>query len=211
MNTFHRTTALLLITVTILLNAGDGIVPAAATSPSIASPATPIVESATEAAQLSLINASVEQTELVTEAIAQFEDAGLDLPPLEIEFHDDDARCKGFEGIHRPAPRDQLVEADRILMCNRMKIILLHELAHAWKHHNLSEETRAAFAEHWDLDNWNDMAAAWGDRAVERAAHTIAFTLNQHDPNVSAGVLRYLCGYELLTGRTTEIHSEVSC
>lgn len=213
MNTSHRTSLFLLIAILLTIGGlldGVGTTIAAAAAPT-ESAAKLVVEPTPPAAPLTLINASTKDVDLVDEAIAQFDAAGLTLPPVEIEFFKDSKGCKGHEGIHQPAQRGQVAVADRIVICNRMKIILLHELAHAWKHHNLSEETRVQFTQHWELENWNDKSDAWGDRGVERAAHTIAFTLNQQDPNVSDGVRRYVCGYELLTGRTTAIHSDVAC
>ena len=154
---------------------------------------------------------TTEQSNLVAEAIAQFDDAGLQLPAVQIEFYDGNDGCRGHAGFFVAAPRNPEPFIDRIAICSHNQLTLLHELAHVWMHHNLDDETKNAFTTHWGLDGWNNSHDAWGDRGVERAAQTIAFTLNQSEPTDSESILRYICGYELLTGSTIEIHTKVAC
>ena len=174
----------------------------APSAPADAHPSTP---------QLTLVGANLEQEQRTEEAIAQFSAAGLDLPPLRIEFHETTDGCRGYAGLYTPAKAEAAPQVDRIQMCNELEVVLLHELAHAWKHHNLTEETKQAFASHWGLERWNDKSDSHLDRGVERAAHTIAFTLNHTGGTPSDNVLRYICGYELLTGRTLPVHQVVEC
>lgn len=214
MNTFHHITAALLTTLTIGLIPAGQTAPAEAAEP-ITAPATPTVATeiveAPAPAQLALVDATAEQADMVDAAIAQFDAAGLELPALQIEFYNGNEGCNGHAGLFLAESRDPEANVDRITICSQMKVILLHELAHAWKHHNLDDGTREAFTAHWGLDGWNDSHDAWGDRGIERAAHTIAFTLNQAETTDSESVLRYVCGYELLTGDTIEIHTKVKC
>lgn len=211
MNTFQAATAALMTTIIMVLMPANqtGAIEPVTTPIAVITPE--VVEPVEAPAQLTLINANTEQTATVAESISLFEAANLELPPLQIEFHDTAEGCKGHEGFYRPVTAERPALTDRIDICNRLTVILLHELAHAWKHHNLDSETKDAFTAHWGLDDWNDKTDAHGDRGVERAAHTIAFTLNQSEPTVSESILRYICDYELLTGSTLEIHTHVDC
>ena len=92
-----------------------------------------------------------------------------------------------------------------------MPSILLHELGHAWVRDGASAETRARFLEHWGLDSWNDRNDDWSDRGVERAADTIAYTLLQTEPTDNPNILRFVCGYELLTGLPVPIEARTTC
>ena len=56
-------------------------------------------------------------------------------------------------------------------------LVGLHEFAHHWMREFLDDETRAAFTELLGLETWRDHAIAWDERAVERAAYTIAWGL----------------------------------
>ena len=209
MNTFRILAATLLTTILV------GSLPPGQGGAAEATPATNTVELAKTVveppAQLTLVNATPEQTETVAEAMATFDAANLELPPLQIEFHEDEQGCKGYSGLYLPTTATRPAPTDRIEICSRLKIILLHELAHAWKQHNLDDETKAAFTAHWGLENWNDKADAHDDRGVERAAHTIAFTLNQVDANANDAIVDYVCDYELLTGMTLDIHTKIAC
>ena len=155
--------------------------------------------------------ATTKQANLVTEAIAQFNAAGLELPALQIEFYDGVDGCRGHAGLFVPASRNPEALVDRIAICSDHKLIVLHELAHAWMYHDLDDDTRAAFVEHWGLNSWSDSSGPYADRGVERAAQTIAFTVNQIEATDNEAVVRYICGYELLTGSTIEIHTKVDC
>jgi len=193
MNTFRNLTAALLATIVV------GLVP---TGPSSASEAP---------TQLTLINATEAQAATTAESIAQFEDASLELPPLQIEFFDTDEGCDGNSGMYFEAVAERGESVDRIMICGHQMTVMLHELAHAWSRHQLTDETRAQFTKHWGLERWRDNNDAQLDRGVERAAETIAFTLRSPALAHTAGVLRYLCAYEVLTGTTTAVHSTITC
>jgi hypothetical protein len=155
--------------------------------------------------------ATPEQSEMVAEAIARFDDAGMELPALQIEFVDDDDGCQGHAGVFVAAPWNPESFVDRITICHDHRLILLHEMAHAWIRHNVEDDTRAAFVEHWGLTSWSNSSDPYADRGIERAAQTIAFTLNQNEATKSEAVRRYICDFELLTGFTLEIHTKVDC
>lgn len=209
MNIF-RTLAITVVT-TILVGAADPISPST-TSPAPMAAVDKAAKTLVEPpAQLTLIDATEEQTHAIAEAIALFDDADLSLPPLRIEFYDTTDGCHGHAGQYQQATAANGIGVDRIALCNHRRSVALHELAHAWMRHNLDDQTRQSVMDHWGLERWRDKTDAHLDRGVERAAETIAFTLNQVDPDTSDGILRYICSYEVVTGATLEIHSKVTC
>ena len=151
------------------------------------------------------------QAKMVAEAIAQFESAGLALTAVQIDFYDSTDGCGGHAGLFVPAPRNLESSIDQISICNRHKLILLHELAHVWMHYNLDDATKAAFVEHRGLASWSNSNGPYADQGIERAAQTIAVTLNQTEATDNEAIVRYICDYELLTGNTLEIHTLVDC
>lgn len=153
-------------------------------------------------------NATEEQREKVAHAMHLFEVAGLDLPPLVIRFSDDPADCEGNLGTYRSQPDGR---PSIISICTKMRITLIHELAHAWDSHSLVEERRDAFTDLWHLDNWNDKSKNWHDRGSERAADTIAYTLLLDEPTDNQDILNLVCGYGALTGHGLPALAEASC
>lgn len=152
------------ILITIVLALAGSAAPVDTPHPALAFAEVPISAPtivASEPAMLTLIGATKVQTDMVTEAIVQFEDANLELPALQIEFYDDKEGCRGHEGLFFAGGGNSDGTIDRITICNRMKLILLHELAHAWSHHSIDDGARATFTEHWGLDHWNSSDDAW--------------------------------------------------
>ncbi len=151
-------------------------------------------------AQPMVIGASAEQQQTLDDALLLFQEAGLELPPLVIKFVGTAEPCEGHAGLYRPAPADEAASIDKITICHRLPLFLVHELAHAWAHHSLTPETRQRFLNHSGLDRWNDHRDVWNNRGTERAAHTIAYALTLATPTDNPDILRLVCGYELLTG-----------
>ena len=137
-----------------------------------------------------------------------FEAAGLELPPLVIRFSEDTATCEGNLGTHRPQPDGSPAV---VTVCTKMRITLIHELAHAWDDHSLHDERRRLFTDHWGLDNWNDKDKSWYDRGSERAADTIAYTLLHAEPTDNPDILKFVCGFGVLTGKDLPDVARVSC
>lgn len=144
---------------------------------------------------------------VVAEAYAIYAAAGFDLPAdVRIEFHGDVEGCDGNLGLFTPS-------ADLVQVCWRHEHpgvearvqlqALVHELAHAWVHHNVDETTRAAYLERVGLSSWQD-GVPWGERGIEHAAELIMATLL--DPPVTFIDLDVLdcnerhAAFELLTG-----------
>jgi hypothetical protein len=152
--------------------------------------------------------ATARQRQQVEETLALFDQARLELPPLVIRFSEDPTACEGNLGIYRPRPAG---ETAIIGICTKMRLTLVHELAHAWDGHSLTDERRQAFMDHWQLDNWNDKGADWHDRGSENAAHTVAYTLLLEEPSDNPDILDYVCGYGVLTGSDLPGLAQASC
>ena len=112
-------------------------------------------------------------------AFDRFDQAGLELPPLSLSFHDDRAACDGHFGYYRsgaPARIDICgFNWDRFLVTP--KKTLLHELAHAWAHQTLDSETRSRFLDLRGLHTWQDDSVSWEKQGTEHAAEVIAWGL----------------------------------
>jgi hypothetical protein len=110
-------------------------------------------------------------------ALGRFDLAGLELPNLEVEFHDELDPCHGYYGSFTNSDPVQVdlcgFNNDRFLPAP--KKMILHELAHAWLFHNLDEETKTSFLELRGLRAWNDQDSDWAERGFEHAAEVIAW------------------------------------
>lgn len=148
-------------------------------------------------APLTVVGASAEEQKTLDDALSLFEQAGLELPPLIIEFADTADSCDGYHALFRTETEDTPAA---ITICHWLRLYLLHELAHAWDHHTLTDGTRQRFLEHWGLEDWADPNDEWGDRGIEMAAHSIAWSLTLTTPTTNPTMLQYVCGYQLLTG-----------
>ncbi len=151
---------------------------------------------------LTLTNASEQQIERVEWAIEQFAIRGLELPDLDISFHDSAVGCDGNTGI-----MTQGSIAD-IEICMPTRHIILHELAHAWSYAALTDAIRNEFLAYWALEHWSSKEAPWNRRGIEKAADTIAFVLAGIPESPSDELIKYLCGYPLLTGSTPARNAE---
>ncbi len=118
---------------------------------------------------------TVEQQTLIDFGLSRFDAQGLELPDVEIVFHDSLLPCHGHKGIYR-------AEIQRLEMCSLDKATMLHELAHAWANRHLTVEEMKAFVTWRGLDSWNDHDDVWERRGTEHVAETIAWALLD-DPN----------------------------
>lgn len=129
-------------------------------------------------------------------AMARFEAAGLDLPPVQVSFHSDLYACAGHRGLLRGFSDIALID-----VCDPTRHVILHELAHAWLAYTIGSSTKAAVLEYWELETWSNSSVPWTDRGSEKAATALAFSLGNLPSDPSPSLLRYLCSYELITGR----------
>jgi hypothetical protein len=115
-----------------------------------------------------------DQLSRVEWAVGRFHLAGLQLPATEVHFHTGEAGCDGADAVFRTGS-DPL----RIDVCNSHRLIVLHELAHAWDHANLNQEQREAFMVMCGFDVWNDHDVPWKERAVEHLAEILVWGLHE--------------------------------
>jgi hypothetical protein len=142
------------------------------------------------------------RTELVEWAVARYEAAGLELPTVDLRFHDSDAGCHGNVGW---------TDGFDVELCTRLAMeagpqrIVLHELAHAWCNANLDDAGREAFDRFRGSPSWNGSTSSWKARGTEQAAEIVAWGLGDGtmlpliDGDVSPEGLA--AAFELLTGR----------
>lgn len=126
--------------------------------------------------QAGAIPPTAEQQELVNRAVGRFDAQGLELPEVELVFHDDLVPCHGHKGRFHE-------NKSTLEMCSMDPITMLHELAHAWANGNLSERFKDDFVRSHHLASWNDHGDAWDRRGTEHVAETIAWALadDPHD------------------------------
>jgi hypothetical protein len=119
-----------------------------------------------------IYGADPELTATIEGAVARFRSVGLELPELRIYAHSAGEGCRGHSGrfTHGPA-------GSRVDLCNRSEYTILHELAHVWEHHNMSDATRQEFLDRAGLEAWSDPELDWAERGIEAAAQTIAWGL----------------------------------
>lgn len=140
--------------------------------------------------------ADPELTAVIEAAIERFNTAGLTLPALHVYVHPTRDGCRGAAGLFG---RDE--SWDRIDLCTRVKWTILHELAHAWEHHTMSDATRRAFLDHTGLEAWHGYGDLdWEDRGIEAAAQAIAWGLLDTAIANPAAFGQQLHQFELLTG-----------
>lgn len=128
-------------------------------------------------------------------ALGRFTHAGLELPPLDVTFHDGAASCDGHRGLYRLV--DGIADIE---ICTTTDHVILHEIAHAWVETNLNADHRSIWMDYWGLDTWNRQDIDWSLRGNEKAADAIAYALGRIPSDPADSLLKYLCGYQLLTG-----------
>ncbi len=157
---------------------------------------------ATTRAGLAVANATTAEAAMVEWAIDRFEEAGLELPPVSVAFHDTVDGCRGYIGHYDAGSR-------RLDVCNRGEThidpvnTLLHELAHAWSFDHLSDADRVAFIARRNLESWDD-SYSWWLMGQEQAAEIVAWGLMD---DLARSVYLYsesceglAAAFELLTG-----------
>jgi hypothetical protein len=143
----------------------------------------------------------------VTWATDLFDEAGLDLPPLRFVYHGDATEpCAGRPGLHHPIDGVNVIEICTTEVTNPTKGLILHETAHAWIDHNLTDERKAAFKELRGWTYWRDYdAAPWHENGTEQAAEIMVWGLIDR-PLGMVRINQNSCdeldaGYRILTGK----------
>jgi hypothetical protein len=117
-----------------------------------------------------------EQLAVVRRAVGRFVEAGLELPTGELHMHADRTACARPDGM------------------------LLHELAHLWDNHAMTDELRNALLELRGLDTWNH--ESWNQAGGEHLASIIAWGLGGGRPTSISQIddVSLAIAYELITG-----------
>jgi len=112
-------------------------------------------------------------------ALTRFDRAGLVLPPLVLSFYDDRADCADNFGLYRSgAPvRVDICGFNWDRFVTMAKKTVLHELAHAWIGHTLSETAQENFLDLRGLNTWGDDEFPWAEQGSEQAAEILAWAL----------------------------------
>lgn len=123
--------------------------------------------------------------ELLTWARTRYEQAGLSVPEVSVDVHDDRTGCRGHVAVFiatEPLPEIHLCFDDDAPPLLRQRVAL-HELAHAWVHQHVSDEDIRTFLEIRDLEHWHD-PAPWYQQGTEHAAEIMAWGLLETDLDV---------------------------
>ena len=140
-------------------------------------------------------------SELATQTLDLFAEAGLVLPPVDIHFADNPGPCEGNAGLHLSTHGRSRIDVCEMHPALR-RHALLHEVAHAWAT-TLDSHTRDSFLAlrnlaSWRHDDWQiagtEHAAeiiTWGLRS-QPCWHPLRITDRDHDTLTEA--------FELLTG-----------
>ena len=150
-----------------------------------------------EARTITVDGGSFEQQLHLKEAIDAFDEAGLELPDVQVRFSKDEADCHGHLGNFEPGQTPW-----RISVCSDLEFVASHELAHAWERARATDEDRAEFMRVRGHDNWNDSTAGWSDRGAEDAAFVIQQGLMSWPlpARLSDEMVSRLDAFEILTG-----------
>jgi hypothetical protein len=122
------------------------------------------------------------EREVLEWAFGRFEAAGLDLPDVTIQFTADDTECNGEQGIYRRRDGEHSVtvcvpDQQGAAIEHRRRRTLLHELAHAWDHANLTDDDRNRILPILGSVDWYATDISWEHRGVERLAETLVWGL----------------------------------
>jgi hypothetical protein len=156
--------------------------------------------------RVAVVGGTEAQRAMARWAVGRFRETGLDLPPLEIRFHEDREPCGGRAGFYLGGV---------VHVCRRNGLTdawaareLLHEMAHGWLEARVVGEARERFVRMRGLTTWNDPDVAWDARGFEHGAEILAWAIgDQADgilmPSIPDNERPDLVrAYRVLTGRS---------
>ena len=155
-----------------------------------------------ETAPMFSITADSEEDRALAEwAVSRFETAGLELPPLVIEFVGPSlVPCDGAQATARLA-----LEPVVVSVCWGSQFVLLHEMAHVWEAGSVPPDRQQRFMEtRTGIGSWANPDDPWVGQGREHAANVIAWALME-DPVVVGrtypnGRASLETGFAILTG-----------
>ena len=153
---------------------------------------------------VSLTGGTPAHRDTVLAAIDRFGRAGLELPDLDIYLDDDQADCLGYQGYFTAEGTTGVIH-----LCFPGEFLALHELGHAWEHFNLDDAARDRFEAFSGALAWDSQDVAWGRRASEIAATTIAHGLLSVPLSSAEGRTKEFDRFEALTNVVTPRLAEI--
>lgn len=132
-------------------------------------------------------------------AVGRFAAAGLELPGGELHLHDDRADCAAPDGRLRNGYMSGGPGGFELHVCTN-RSVLLHELAHLWDNHAMTDELRTALMDLRGLETWNH--DLWNQAGGEHLASIIAWGLGGGRPTSISQIddASLATAYELVTG-----------
>lgn len=158
-------------------------------------------------ASVDYVDTPAEVVEMAEWALDLFDEAAMDLPPVEFRYHDGDLdECRGHQGLHRARPDHSVIDICADDLGWSTQVMLLHELAHAWSEHTATDGARARFQQLRGYDHWLDYEEAmWHENGTEQAAEILVWGLVDRPMAMSRiadnGCDDLLAGFVTLTGR----------
>jgi hypothetical protein len=145
--------------------------------------------------------------DVVEWAVALFDQAGLPLPSIDFAQHDSTGPCRGRPGWHQRRGERSTIDICADGPRATLEFLVLHELAHAWDGHHLTDERRSAFLEVRGLDRWRgDDREHWDEYGAEQAAEVVVWAVFDRPvrmvriPAPHNDCDHLLAGYRALTG-----------
>lgn len=166
------------------------------------------------AVEIDITSADPAWTSRVEWALDRLDRAGLDVPSLTVEVHDDRAPCNGASGLYLPTAPPQVHLCSQQSPDSRAaRLIALHELAHAWAETQLTEEERQQFLSLRELDAWIDDDLPRYEWGAEHAAEVVAWGLMDEEIPIvrinDAQPDQLLPAFQLLVNQTPSwMHAE---
>lgn len=154
----------------------------------------------------SVASTSWTNTALVRWALSRYTEAGLDAPAVHVTFHDEEDACAGHSGLFRDQPKPRIDMCGFTEFSTAAKKTMLHELAHAWAHENLTVDDIDEFLDARGLFVWAGPGAPWELKGSEHAAEILSWALFDRELRLvtipDAGPEAIAAAYLLLTGRS---------
>ncbi len=150
---------------------------------------TGVVQLPSTGLSVSMYNSSDALDQVVVEQLDAFVDAGLEPPPVEeFAFLQYRTKCTNWDGFTTDRAtgvvvsicltEDEICSGERCSSVDESaRLVILHELAHAWLYGHADAELQEAFVDFVGVESWNDLNDPWRDRGIERAASAIAVGL----------------------------------
>ncbi len=154
--------------------------------------------------RIEFVDLPADHVEIATWAVALYDEANLALPPIRFVYHGDDAEaCDGWLGRHEVVADGSVIEICTSRTSPQIEALFLHELAHAWCAHSLSDARRSDFQELRGCPVWRG-AVPWHERGAEQAAEILTWGLIDRPTGVVTihdhGCDALEAGYRALTG-----------